>query len=119
MAKTVMPRRSRPSENSRLIWETVRQIPTGKVATYGEIAKVSGLIGQARLVGQALHSLPSDSGVPWHRVINSEGKISLPKAYGGYAKQKRLLKREGVVFKSDAIDMEEYGWLRSLEEDGE
>lgn len=119
MVKTAMPRRTGNSENYQLIWQTVRQIPKGKVATYGEIAKLSGLIGQARLVGYALHDLPRNSDVPWHRVINSKGKISLPKANGGYAKQKHLLKWEGVVFKSDAIDMEEYGWLRSLQKDGE
>ena len=113
-----MARHTRISENYQLILETVRQIPKGKVATYGEIAKLSGLIGQARLVGYALHSLPRDSRVPWHRVINSQGRISLPKANGEYAEQKWLLKKEGVVFKGDAIDLDKYGWLRSLEEGG-
>ena len=113
-----MARRPRISENYQLIRETVRQIPTGKVATYGEIARLSGLIGQARLVGYALHDLPPNSNIQWHRVINSQGKISLPKANGEYAEQKWLLKKEGVVFKGDAIDLDKYGWLRSLEEGG-
>ncbi len=114
----VVARRTRISGRYELVWETVRQIPKGKVATYGEIARLSGLIGQARLVGYALHDLPPNSKIPWHRVINSQGKISLPKANGEYAEQKRLLIKEGVVFKGEAINLERYGWLRSLEEDG-
>jgi len=97
------------------IWEMVQQIPKGKVATYGEIAGLSGLLGQARQVGYALHALPPNSDIPWHRVINSQGKISLPKTNGHYVKQKRLLKREGVVFKRDKVDLKKFGWLASLD----
>ncbi len=95
-----------------LIWETVRQIPEGKVATYGEVAREAGLPGQARLVGYALHNLPSILGIPWHRVINAQGRISLPKASGDCQKQKRLLLKEGVAFVNEKIELKKFGWLR-------
>ena len=85
------------------------------MATYGEIAKLAGLLGQARLVGYALHNLPHGINIPWHRVINSKGRISLPKVSGQYESQKRLLEKEGVVFVRDKIDLDKYGWLRMLE----
>ncbi|MBM4160512.1 MAG: methylated-DNA--[protein]-cysteine S-methyltransferase [Ignavibacteria bacterium] len=98
----------------RLIWEVVRQIPRGRVATYGEIAREAGYPGQARLVGYALHSLPTGSGIPWHRVISAQGKISLPKANGAYREQKRLLIGEGIAFGGERIDLRRFGWLSSV-----
>jgi len=95
-----------------IILETVTKIPKGKVVTYGEIARLCGLLGQARLVGYALHSLPSKSNVPWHRVINSHGKISFPRANSVYNQQKRLLEKEGVYFRNDRIEFNKFGWLR-------
>jgi methylated-DNA-protein-cysteine methyltransferase related protein len=95
----------------------VKQIPKGKVATYGEVAKLSGLPGQQRLVGYALHNLPSNSKVPWQRVINAQGKISLPKRTGGYRRQRKLLEKEGVVFSEDVIDLERFGLMQSLEKE--
>ena len=100
--------------NYQLIWETVRQIPRGKVATYAEVAEQAGVPGQARLVGYALHNLPAKSDVPWHRVINSQGRISLPRGDGGYQRQKRLLAREGVTFREERVDLARFGWLRAL-----
>lgn len=97
-----------------MIWDTVRQVPKGKVATYGEIAEQSGLPRQARLVGYALHNTPHGLDIPWHRVINSQGKISLPKQNGSYAKQKKLLRKEGIVFVGDKINLKKYSWLRRL-----
>ena len=96
------------------IWRTVKQIPKGKVATYGDIAKLSGLPGQQRLVGYALHNLPPNSKVPWQRVINSQGKISLRKRSGGYRRQRRLLEKEGVVFANDTVDLQRFGIMQSL-----
>jgi methylated-DNA-protein-cysteine methyltransferase-like protein len=90
----------------------VRKIPKGKVATYGEVASVSGLLRQARLVGYALHNLPPGSTVPWHRVINAQGRVSLPDTDGMYERQVRLLRKEGVVFRRGAVDLSRYGWLR-------
>jgi methylated-DNA-protein-cysteine methyltransferase-like protein len=96
-----------------IIYEMVKKIPKGKVATYGQIARICGLREHARLVGYALHSLKSNSGVPWHRVINSKGTISFPKHTGAYERQKKLLEREGVKFKKDKIDLAKYGFGHS------
>jgi methylated-DNA-protein-cysteine methyltransferase-like protein len=57
----------------QLIYSVIKRIPRGRVATYGQIAEIAGIGGHARQVGYALHALPSDSGVPWHRVVNSFG----------------------------------------------
>jgi methylated-DNA-protein-cysteine methyltransferase-like protein len=95
------------------VWDTVRIIPKGKVATYGDIATEAGIPGQARMVGYALHALPQRSGVPWHRIINAQGKISFPPGSEAHIRQKRLLRSEGVVFRGDRIDLRQYGVLRS------
>ncbi len=105
-----MPGKSKLSSSHQLIYQTVRQIPKGKVSTYGAIAKLSGLIGQARLVGYALHSTPRDMNIPWHRVINAQGRISLPKTLGAYTRQKKLLMKEGILFKREKIDLTRFGW---------
>jgi len=92
-----------------LIWKAVRRIPKGRVATYGQIARVADMEGQPRLVGYALHALPAGSKVPWQRVINARGKISLsgPTA----RRQRRLLEQEGIVFSaSGRIDLKIFGW---------
>jgi len=77
------------------IYATVRRIPRGRVATYGQVAGLAGGSVSARQVGYALHALPGSTTVPWHRVINREGRISLPPAEGGIEQQLRLA-REGV-----------------------
>ena len=97
------------SETYERIWKTVKRIPKGRVATYGQIATVAGLAGRARQVGYALHSLPENSSVPWHRVINSQGKISLGRA-GGYDEQRMLLEAEGVEFDGERIRLERFQW---------
>ncbi|MGC3981083.1 MAG: MGMT family protein [Steroidobacteraceae bacterium] len=97
--------------NYQLIYAAVRQIPKGRVATYGQIAELAGLPRQARQVGYALHSLPPRSTVPWHRVVNSQGKISLRGAGDADSRQKLRLQSEGVKFsKSGAIDLKLYRW---------
>jgi methylated-DNA-protein-cysteine methyltransferase-like protein len=90
------------------IWRTVSRIPRGKVASYSTVARLSGLHGQARLAGYALHNLPPGSGIPWHRVINSGGKISLPGRRGD--EQARLLKMEGIPYEKRGVDMKRFGW---------
>ena len=97
------------------IWETVKQIPKGKVASYADVAMLAGLPGQQRLVGYALHNLPRNSGIPWQRVINAQGKISFPPQTVRYRKQKLLLEREGVIFEKGKVDMDKFGVMRWLE----
>jgi methylated-DNA-protein-cysteine methyltransferase-like protein len=93
------------------IYAVVRQIPPGKVATYGQIA---GIVGgcTARMVGYALAATPEGSGVPWQRVINAKGKISPHGAGFGTWMQEQLLREEGVEFDIQGrIDFDIYGWL--------
>lgn len=80
------------------IYEVVRRIPPGRVATYGQIAELAGLPGHARQVGYALAALPSGTAVPWHRVINARGEVSLRSSPGAELSQRMLLEREGVRF---------------------
>ena len=78
------------------IYAVVRRIPAGRVATYGQIATLAGLAGHARQVGYALHALPEDSTVPWHRVVNATGGISARSVPGAELVHRQLLEREGV-----------------------
>jgi len=92
------------------IYAFVRQVPRGRVTTYGTIAKIVGSC-TARMVGYAMAATPEGSQVPWQRVINAQGKIS-PHGYGyGSAVQRQLLEEEGVAFDAaDKIDMRKFGW---------
>lgn len=94
-----------------IVWRVVRSIPPGRVSTYGAVARMAGLPGRARLVGYAMHSVPSDGGVPWHRVVNSKGMISRhPDPMSGHM-QRSLLEAEGVMFDGDGrIDLDRFGW---------
>ena len=79
-------------------YETVRKVPRGRVASYGQIAELAGLEGHARQVGYALHALPAKSGVPWHRIVNAKGEISPRSAGDSHELQRMLLEAEGVKF---------------------
>ncbi len=93
------------------IYDLVRQIPYGKVATYGQIAEVVGGC-TARMVGYAMASLHQNSDVPWQRVINYKGMISPHGAGFGTMIQEQLLKEEGVEFDDQGkIDFGRFGWL--------
>lgn len=94
-----------------MIYTTVRMIPPGSVATYGQIARIVGSCS-AQMVGFALAALPEGSDVPWQRVVNRFGRIS-PHGYGfGSVIQRELLEAEGIVFsQDDEIDLEKYGWF--------
>ncbi len=91
--------------------EIIKYIPEGKVATYGQIAAYAGNPRAARQVAYILHSSSGKENLPWHRVVNSRGGISL-KPRRGYELQKQLLKEEGIRFKeNDCIDLKRYLWL--------
>ena len=93
------------------IYAAIRRIPRGRVASYGQIALLAGLPGRARQVGYALHALPPRSGVPWQRVLNSKGEISLPRDEGSGGLQRALLEKEGVRFDAwGRVDLDSYGW---------
>ncbi len=89
----------------------IKNIPTGKVCTYGIIAAVAGNPRAARQVARILHSCSKKEGLPWHRVVNREGKISL-KPHQGYELQKQLLDFEGVIFNSEEkICFDTFLWM--------
>lgn len=89
----------------------VRRIPHGRVATYGQVARLAGLPGRARQVGYALHALPEGSGVPWQRVINAAGRVSPRARPGAERLQKALLESEGVAFDAAGrVSLARYQW---------
>lgn len=94
------------------IYAVVRRIPRGRVATYGQVAEVAGLPGQARLVGYALAGLADHGRVPWHRVINAQGRVSARgSGPGGTVLQRVMLEAEGVVFGAGGrVALERYRW---------
>ena len=91
------------------IYRMVRGVPRGRVATYGQIALLCGLPGRARQVGYALHALPPGSPVPWQRILNARGDISLDHEAG--ERQRRLLAAEGVEFdERGRVDLRRFQW---------
>jgi methylated-DNA-protein-cysteine methyltransferase related protein len=102
----------RPDSTRERIYAQVRKIPRGKVATYGQIASLAGLEGQARQVGYAMAAIPSSSAIPWHRVINAQGRVSMrSEGPGGSIIQQQLLEREGVVFNDGGrVALERFRW---------
>ncbi len=108
-----MARNSRPAAASsffRQVHELVRQIPLGRVATYGQIATMLGDPRAARTVGWAMRAVPEGSDVPWHRVLNARGRVSLY-AFEGGDLQRYLLEQEGVVFdEAGKVNLDRYGW---------
>lgn len=93
-----------------MIWQVVGAIPAGKVATYGQVAALAGLPRGARLVGRCLGNLPAGSRLPWHRVINAAGRLSLPPDSEGYNEQVRRLQEEGVVVLAGRVKLKQFRW---------
>lgn len=92
------------------IYEVVKSIPKGKVATYGQVALLAGNPRWARVVGYALHINPEPGIIPCHRVVNREGRVAPAFAFGGDEIQRKLLEEEGVVFEKDGrIDLKKFG----------
>jgi methylated-DNA-protein-cysteine methyltransferase-like protein len=105
--------RKRTAEQKTLysrIYSLVKSIPPGKVGTYGQITRSAGLGKNYRVIGYALHRLPDNSDVPWHRVVNRHGKISYAPSRGGYDHLQRiLLEQEGIIFdKNNRIPLTKY-----------
>ena len=98
------------------VYRAVRAIPPGRVTTYGTIAAMVGRPMAARAVGYALRALPGGSDVPWHRVINAQGQISLKARHPHETDfQRHLLEREGVAFDADErVDLHVFGWAGRL-----
>lgn len=93
------------------IYATVRKIPRGHVATYGQVAALAGLPGHARQVGYAMAALPFGTDVPWHRVINAQGHVSKRADPWGEGLQRNLLEVEGVKFdRGGVVALRRYQW---------
>lgn len=92
------------------IYDVVRQIPKGRVASYGQVAALAGNRRWARVVGYALHVNPDPEKIPCYRVVTKEGCVSSAFAFGGSNRQVELLKADGVAFIDGHVDMEKYQW---------
>jgi methylated-DNA-protein-cysteine methyltransferase-like protein len=92
------------------VYQTVKKIPRGKVATYGMIARLIGCPGKARQVGWALHANKQYIVVPCHRVVNRFGELAPGFVFGGEEEQKRLLELEGVKVENNKVDLNKYLW---------
>lgn len=95
----------------QIIWQTVCAIPHGTVATYGQVAELAGYKGMARYVGYALASLAPGSEVPWHRVINAQGRISFPEHSKAAQEQTERLRAEGVEVNQGRIALRRFRWM--------
>lgn len=107
MSQTLRPR----SGFTARVYRTVRKVPPGRVVSYGGVAALLGQPRAARGVGQALHALPEGSDVPWWRVVNRNGEISIRGIVHGPQLQRALLEAEGVHFdRAGRIDWKRFGW---------
>ena len=96
------------------VYKIVKQIPYGKVTTYGHVALIAGSPNASRAVGYALRNIPLENheNIPWHRVINAKGQISIRNVPGADKVQKDLLIKEKVEFdKNDKVDFQKFGWF--------
>ena len=100
-----------PSDAKERIWQVVHLIPRGKVASYGQVAKLAGLPGYARYVGYTMKILPQGTKLPWYRVVNSQSRISFAVGTSQYLRQRDLLEEDGVVFIKGRFPMKKYQWL--------
>lgn len=93
---------------SKRIYQAVKRIPKGFVATYGQVATMAGNSKMSRAVGNALHKNPEPGVIPCHRVVNSKGELAVEFAFGGKGAQARLLEAEGVVVVDGRVDLKLY-----------
>lgn len=91
------------------IWNIIENLPSGRVASYGQIALMAGLPGRARLVGRALRESPENRPLPWHRVLGANGRSAFPVDSPAYLEQRGRLLAEGVVFQGERVDFRRYG----------
>lgn len=100
----------------RRIVESIRDIPAGRVASYGQVAEIAGIPRGARQVGAVLRDLPGGHDVPWHRVIRSNGSIAFAAGSEAFEEQRSRLTMEGIVVRAGRVDMETYRWQPELDE---
>ncbi len=98
------------------IRDTVRAIPPGKVASYGQIADLAGLPGRARMVGRVLGLTPGNASIPWHRVLRASGELAFPAYAPDALRQSALLHAEGVEVKNNRVNLRRFRWQPDLAE---
>lgn len=97
------------SAHYQRIYAAIAAIPSGRVASYGQIAARAGLPGRARLVGAALRDTPDGLVLPWHRVLHADGTIALPRGSRGFREQSLRLRTEGVAVRNGRVPMHAFG----------
>ncbi len=95
---------------TKRIYEVVKKIPKGKVATYGQVAELAGDKRMARAVGNALHKNPNPDNIPCFRVVNAKGELAGEFAFGGAGEQAKLLEADGIKVVDGRVDLEKYQW---------
>ena len=100
---------------SKRIYEAVKKIPYGHVATYAQVAEAAGDRKMARAVGNALHKNPDPESIPCFRVVNAKGELAGEFAFGGAGAQAKLLEAEGVEVRDGRVDLQKYGWKPALD----
>ncbi|MGB2633209.1 MAG: MGMT family protein [Candidatus Acidiferrum sp.] len=98
------------------VYRLVKQIPRGRVITYGALAKALRLRGGARTAGRAMAATPSGKGIPWHRVVGDRGKLLIPEPYGSL--QRKLLQTEGVELVEFRVDLKKFSWTPGVKSRG-
>ena len=101
---------------TKRIYEAVKRIPQGSVATYGTVAYLAGDKNMARAVGNALHRNPDPDRIPCYRVVNSKGKLAGEFAFGGVGAQQKLLEADGIEVINGCVDLDQYGWKGDISE---
>ncbi len=97
-----------------IIYDIVRQIPRGKVATYGQIARLAGNKRMSRVVGSALHANSDPEHIPCYRVVNREGRVAPAFAFGGEEVQIQMLEADGIEVIDGCVDLKKYQWTEGL-----
>ena len=108
MPRTFRPKTPDPRRDAFFL--ALASIPPGRVTSYGRLAALAGLGRGARLVGRWLGQLPEDSSLPWHRVLNSQGKLSLGADTPAGREQRARLSAEGVLVRNGRVNLQHYGW---------
>lgn len=98
-----------PSREEK-VYMVLAAVPSGSVVTYGQVAELAGLPRAARMVGRILGNLPKGTELPWHRVINAAGKISLPEGSPSFKTQKARLQEEGVMLNNNRVSLKQFNW---------
>ena len=98
------------TDGQKRVYMILAAVPSGKVLTYGQLAKLAGLPKAARMIGRILSNLPKETKLPWHRVINAAGRISLAEDNPSFTLQKARLQEEGIVFSDNRISLKKFNW---------